>query len=152
MLRLLVWWFHCSVIALNRLLANHQGRLSRIYLLYTENVDTIYMWKGSKLCQTILGLVSKFASSVVCTTHDCFILSSLPHSCLCDTYCTKLHPVGDLWKLTWSKQCSRSLRLDCHESWMAKHAGINSREGDVWSKSLVIFGLKTKAATDVGFC
>ena len=55
----IVRWFHCSVTALNRLLANHQGRLPRIYLLYTENVDNIYMWKGSKLCQTILGLVSK---------------------------------------------------------------------------------------------
>jgi len=55
----IVRWFHCSVTALNRLLANHQGRLPRIYLLYKENVDNIYMWKVSKLCQTILGLVSK---------------------------------------------------------------------------------------------
>ena len=55
----IVRWFHCSVNALSRLLANHQGRLPRIYLLYTENVDNTCMWKGSKLCQTILGLVSK---------------------------------------------------------------------------------------------
>ena len=58
---------------------------------------------------------------------------------------------GDLWKLTWSKQSSRSLRLDCpcHESWVAVHAGINLptwdifERGDVWSKSLVIVDLKT---------
>ena len=58
---------------------------------------------------------------------------------------------GDLWKLTWSKQSSRSLRLDCpcHESWVALHAGINLptwdifERSDVWSKSLVIVDLKT---------
>ena len=40
------------------------------------------------------GIGKQVASSVVCTTHDCFILSSLPRSCLCDTYCTKLHLLG----------------------------------------------------------
>ena len=44
------------------------------------------------------GIGKQVASSVVCTTHDCFILSSLPRSCLCDTYCPKLHPLSfGLW-------------------------------------------------------
>jgi hypothetical protein len=45
----IVRWFHCSVNALSRLLANHQGRLPRIYLLYTESVDNTCMWKGEQI-------------------------------------------------------------------------------------------------------
>jgi len=39
------------------------------------------------------GIGKQVASSVVCTTHDCFILSSLPRSCFWDTYCNSI-----LWR------------------------------------------------------
>ena len=97
------------------------------------------------------GISKQIASSVVCTTHDCFILSSLPRSCLCDTYCTKLHPLGicESWREASRAAgvCVWTVHVMSHE-WPCMLESIclletYSREGDVWSKSLVMVDLKT---------
>ena len=147
----IVRWFHCSVTALNRLLANHQGRLPRIYLLYTENVDNIYMWKGSKLCQTILGLVSKLLHplSVLLTIVLSWVLY---HVAVC-----AIHIASNsiLWGFCegWREAsraagvCAWTFHVMSHE-WPCMLESIclletYSREGDILSKSLVIVDLKT---------
>ena len=78
----------------DRLLVNHQGRLPRIDACSTQTMLITLKVKGEQIMSDNPGIGKQVASSVVCTTHDCFILSSLPRSCLCDTYCTKLHPLG----------------------------------------------------------
>ena len=97
------------------------------------------------------GIGKQVASSVVCTTHDCFILSSLPRSCLCNTYCTKLHPLGicESWREASRAAgvCAWTVHVISHE-WPCMLESIclletYSREGDVWSKSLVMVDLKT---------
>ena len=97
------------------------------------------------------GIGKQVASSVACTTHDCFILSSLPRSCLCDTYCTKLHPLGicESWREASRAAgvCVWTVHVMSHE-WPCMLESIclletYSREGDVWSKSLIIVDLKT---------
>ena len=102
------------------------------------------------------GIGKQVASSVVCTTHDCFILSSLPRSCLCDTYCTKLHPLGicESWREASRAAgvCAWTVHVMSHE-WPCMLESIclletYSREGDVWSKSLVIVDLKTQHSVE----
>ena len=97
------------------------------------------------------GIGKQVASSVVWTTHDCFILSSLPRSCLRDTYCTKLHPLGicESWREASRAAgvCAWTVHVMSHE-WPCMLESIclletYSREGDVWSKSLVMVDLKT---------
>ena len=99
------------------------------------------------------GIGKQVASSVVCTTHDCFILSSLPRSCLCDTYCTKLHLLGICESWCEASRAEESalgqsmFHVMSHE-WPCMLESIclletYSREGDVWSKSLVMVDLKT---------
>ena len=109
------------------------------------------MWKGSKLCQTILGLVSKLLHPL--SELLTIVLSwVLYHVAVCAIH---IAPNSIFWgfvKADVKQAEQRSLRLDspCHESWVAVHAGINlptwdifDRRCDVWSKSLVMVDLKT---------
>lgn len=112
--------------------------------------------KGEQIVSDNLGIGKQVASSVVCTTHDCFILSSLPRSCLCDTYCTKFHPLGicESWREASRAAgvCAWTVHVMSHE-WPCMLESIclletYSREGDVWSKSLVIVDLKAQHSVE----
>lgn len=161
MLRSIVGWFHCSETELNRLLANHQGRLLQLYLLYTENVDNVIMWQGSKLCQTILGLVSKLLHllSVLLTIILSWVLYHVAVRAIHIAPNSILLGICESWREASRAAgvCAWTVHVMSHESWVAKHAGINLptwdiREGDVWSKSLVIFDLNNNSCNRCWFC
>ena len=92
--------------------------LLQICLLYTDNVDNIDMWEGRKSCQTILGLVSKLLHplSVLLTIVLLWVL--VPCSCWCVLDCTKIHLIGNLLKLTWSKQCRGVCACTVHVTYL----------------------------------
>ena len=129
--------FFAWVQALNRLLANHQGRLPRICLLYTNNVETLIGVRGANSVR-YLGLVSKLLHpfSVLLTIVLLWVLVSRSRWCRIDW--TEIHLIGHLLELTWSKFKQLVSALVLSKSWVAWHDGINLPTWDLFEKWYLI--------------
>ncbi len=137
--------FFAWVLAMNRLLANHQGRLPRICLLYTNNVETLAGERGANYVR-YLGLVSQLLHplSVLLTIVLLWVLVS--RSCWYRIDWTEIHLIGHLLKLNSLCLC---LYCPSHEmpGMMESICLLETYlRSDIWSKSLVVVDLRESCA------